>query len=231
MNKLLLLFFIFLSLASFSQTTKIKVKKEKEEKGKPVKPTFYHHISLDLYYGNRVFAKTYYDQVNTIDHINLKRPLTFAGIGISGYEAHINRSGRVLTQMNYYKIIPDRVAIEDTISTKISGFVFGYGLGFSIATTKKKLSLSTYFGFNTGRTTLSKNEFISQKNQFFSPKISLQPKLILGHFALSLMLEAEYDVTNPAWHQTTFERKEPHLLKPFQQTCFTGLISIGYKPG
>ncbi|MFN8115771.1 MAG: hypothetical protein U0W65_06625 [Bacteroidia bacterium] len=230
MHKLLLYIFIICSISSFSQATKIKIKKEKEEKEKEKieKPIFYNQLTLDLYYGNRVYAKSYYNQINTIDHINLNLPTSFVGFGFSGYTHYFKKDIWVFLA-NYYKILPTKVFIDDSLNTKLSGYAMGYGLGPSLSNAKKTINLNLYFGFSTGRTTLSKNDFISQKNQFFSPKISLQPKFIIKRIAISIMVEAEYDISNPAWHQPVFEKRGNYLLRPFDQTCLTALVSLGYK--
>lgn len=228
MNKFLLIIIILLSFKAFSQATKIKIKKvkEKEEKEKAVS---YNQFSFDVYYGNRVYNNNnYYNQLNTIDHIDLNLPTRLIGIGFSGY-SHGFKSDKWVYLANYYKIIPARVLIDDSLSTKLSGYVAGYGLGLALSSLKRKINLNIYLGFNTGRTILIKNDYISQKNQFFSPKISIQPKVIIKRLAISLMLEAEYDVSNPKWKQPVFERKGPYLLKPFQQSCLTGLVCLGYK--
>lgn len=230
MHKFLLYIFLILSAISFGQATKIKVKKEKEKKEKPVKADFYHNQTIDFYYGYRVYEKSYYNQINSIDKkANASLPLQIIGAGVSGHNYSIGRTSRISSQVNYYKVIPTRITIQDSLNTKISGYVIGMGFGISLANDKKTIGLTGYLGFNTGRTTLSKNEYISQKNQFFSPKIMIQPKLIIKRISISLILEAEYDVTNPGWNRRIFERKNPYLLKPFHQNCFTGLVSIGYK--
>lgn len=228
MHKLLLFIFIIISSSYFSQPTKIKVKKEKKTKETPVKPEFSHQLTLDIYYGNRAYNREYYNQINTIDKIDLNMPTSFVGFGCSGYN-HFFKSDRWVFLANYYKILPTRVFIDDSLNTKLSGYVMGCGVGPSLSNSKKTINLNLYIGFNTGRTTLSKNEYISQKNQFFSPKISLQPKFIIKRISISVIVEAEYDVTNPGWNRPIFERKDPYLLKPFHQNCFTGLVSIGYK--
>jgi hypothetical protein len=228
MQKLLLYIFILFSTNFFAQASKIKIKKEKEKKEKPAAPIFYNQLTLDIYYGNRAYYKGYYNQVNTIDKIDFNMPTSFVGFGFSGY-AHYFKSDRWVFLANYYKIIPTRVFIDDSLNTKLSGYAMGYGVGPSISNSKKTINLNLYFGFNTGRTILAKNDFISQKNQFFSPKISLQPKFIIKRIAIAVMVEAEYDVSNPAWHQPKFERKGDYLLRPFNQTCLTGLVSLGYK--
>lgn len=228
--KHLIILLLFVSFYSFAQTTKIKIKKEEPKKDKPVVAEYYHNGSIDLYYGYRVYHKSYYNQINSLDKkIDPNLPLQFIGIGVSGYNHTVNMRSRIYDQINYYKIIPTRVMIEDSLNTKISGYVIGCGFGYGIGNAKKTLSLSGYIGFNTGRTTLSKNEYISQKNQFFSPKIMIQPKVIIKHIAISVIFEAEYDITNPGWNRPVFERKDPYLLKPFHQNCVTGLVSIGYK--
>lgn len=230
MHKLLLYIFILFFVNSFSQTTKIKIKKEKEKKVTPVKTDYYHNQTIDLYYGYRVYDKSYYNQINSIDKkIDTKLPLQIIGAGFSGHGYAMERGGRITAQLNYYKVLPTRVMIEDSLNTKISGYAIGMGIGYGLANAKKTISIAGYLGFNTGRTTLSKNEYISQKNQFFSPKITIQPKFIIKHISISLILEAEYDVTNPGWNRPIFERKDPYLLKPFHQNCFTGLVSLGYK--
>jgi hypothetical protein len=231
MKKTLLLLYILTPFCVFSQTTKIKIKKEKEEKVKPKIETENrpHGVTIDLYYGNRVFKKNYYDQFNSTKKLDLNSPPRVIGIGFSGYNTPVNRNLNFVSQGNYYKILPVNIYISDSLKTKFSGYVLGLGLGFGISTLNRNLSMDIYVGFNTGRTTLSKNEFISQKNQFFSPKVSVQPKIIIKRIAISLMVEAEFDVTNPAWKQTIFEKKEPHLLQPFNQTCITGLVGLGYR--
>lgn len=228
MHKLLLFIFIIISSSYFSQPTKIKVKKGKSDK--PGTDSHYHNQSLDFYYGYRVYDKSYYNQINSIDKkIDTKLPLQIVGVGFSGHDYAVARSSNITAQINYYKVLPTRVMIEDSLRTKISGYALGLGVGYGLSNFKKTISIAAYIGFNTGRTTLSKNEYISQKNQFFSPKITIQPKVIIKHISISFILEAEYDVTNPGWNRPVFERKDPYLLKPFHQNCFTGLASIGYK--
>lgn len=230
MHKFLLYIFLLFSAISFAQATKIKIKKEKEKKEAATTAKPYHNNSLDLYYGYRVYDKSYYNQINSIEKkLDPKLPIQIIGFGLSGHGYTINRSGRIAGQLNYYKIIPTRIMIQDSLKTKLSGFVYGMSLGLGLTNGKKTIGIGCYLGFNTGRSTLSKNEYISQKNQFFSPKITLQPKVIIKHISISIILEAEYDVTNPAWKKTLFNRKDLHLLQPFQQNCFTGLVSIGYK--
>ncbi len=212
-----------------AQVSKLKIKKEKPSKVKPKKDSIIYrsHESIDIYYGYRIYQNSFYNQLNTLNDAKTNAPPQIIGVGISGHD-HLVGPWALQPIITYYKIIPTKIYIEDTLNTKLSGFVFGFGLGKSLATKNKNLSISAYLGFNTGRTTLTKNEFISQKNQFFSPKITIQPKVIIKHVAISFIVEYEYDITNPAWKQTYFDKKT-YLLNTFNQTTATALLSLGYR--
>lgn len=225
MHKLLFFLFTGCLIPLSAQVNKIKIEKEK-----PPTPKFYNQVTLDLYYGNRIYINNFYNQLNTVEHASLSTPPSVVGIGISGYDHFFRRSSRMRFLGNYYKVIPATVKIQDSLTTTLSGFVFGAALGPSFSNLKKTLNLNIYLGFNTGRTTLINNEYISRKNPFFSPKISIQPKVIIKRFAISLIAEAEYDVSNPAWKAKRRNKKAAHPLASFNQTCYTGIISIGYRP-
>ncbi len=225
MHKLLAFFSITLLSTATAQVNRIKIEKEK-----PPAPKFYHQTTLDVYYGNRIYINNIYSQLNTVERTSLSTPPSVVGFGVSGYDHIFPRSRRIRTLFNYYKVVPATVMIQDSLKTTLSGFVFGAAFGPSFSNLKKTVNLNIYLGFNTGRTTLINNEYISQKNPFFSPKISIQPKVIIKRFAISLIAEAEYDVSNPAWKAKRWNKKAAHPLSSFNQTCYTGIISIGYKP-
>ncbi len=225
MHKLLLFLFTACFIQATAQVNKIKIEKEK-----PPAPKFYNQTTLDLYYGNRIYINTLYKQLNTVEHASLSTPPAVIGVGISGHDHPFGASNRYSSILNYYKVIPATVMIEDSLNATLSGFVAGLGAGAVFSNLKRTLNLNIYLGFNTGRTTLINNEYISQKNPFFSPKISIQPKVIIKRFAISLIVEAEYDVSNPAWKAKRWNKKDAHPLSSFNQTCYTGIISIGYRP-
>jgi hypothetical protein len=225
MRKLLLLILTLSLTPAIAQVKKLKVEKEK-----PVKSLAYAQTTFDLYYGNRIYINNYYSQLNTVSKTSLSTPPMVVGLGISGYHHYFGARSRMKFFSNYYKVIPATVMIEDSFKTTLSGFVFGAAVGPSFSNSKKTLNLNIYLGFNTGRTTLINNEYISQKNPFFSPKISIQPKIMIKRFAISLIVEAEYDVSNPAWKSKRWNSKDPHQLLSFNQTCYTAIISVGYRP-
>lgn len=225
MHQLILFSTLLFFLPFSAQVSSIKIEKEK----KPA-PKRYNQVTFDLYYGKRIYINNLYSQVNTVEHASLSTPPTVAGIGISGYDHYFGPSSHIRGLFNYYKVIPATVRIQDSLTSSLSGFVFGGAIGPAFSNLKKNLNLNIYLGFNTGRTTLINNEYISQKNPFFSPKISIQPKVIIKRFAISLIAEAEYDVSNPAWKAKHRNRKAEHPLSSFQQTCYTGIVSIGYRP-
>lgn len=212
-------------MALSAQVSRIKIEKEK-----PPAPKFYNQATLDLYFGNRIYINNVYKQLNTVEHTSLSTPPSLIGVGISGNDHPFGMRSRYSSFINYYQIIPAKILIEDSLKTTLSGFVLGGAAGMAFSNLKKTLNLNVYLGFNAGRTTLINNEYISQKNPFFSPKISIQPKVIIKRFAISLIAEAEYDVSDPAWKAKRWNQKAAHPLSPFHQTCYTGIVSIGYRP-
>jgi hypothetical protein len=165
MQKTILFLFLSLSFSTAAQVSKLKIKKEKPTKVIPKKDSvvFRSHESIDIYYGYRIYQNSFYNQLNTLNGAKTNEPPQIIGIGISGHN-HLVGPWALQPIFAYYKIIPTKIYIEDTLNTKLSGFVFGFGLGKSLVTKNENLSISAYLGFNTGRTTLTKNEFISQKN-------------------------------------------------------------------
>lgn len=225
MHKLLALFFLAFLVPAAAQVNRIKIEKEK-----PPAPKFYNQVTFDLYYGNRVYINNFYNQLNTVERSSLSMPPSVIGVGLSGNNHPVSLRRKYSSFINYYKVIPATAIIEDSLKTTISGFIIGGAAGVAFSNLKKTLNLNIYLGFNTGRTTLINNEYISQKNPFFSPKTSIQPKVIIRRFAISLIAEAEYDVSGSAWKAKRRNKKAAHPLTPFNQTCYTGIISVGYRP-
>ncbi len=120
MHTLLLFFLTAYLIPTATQVNKIKIEKEK-----PPTPKFYHQVTLDLYYGTRIYSNNYYNQLNTVERTSLSTPPCVVGIGISGYDHLLPRSRRLRTLANYYKVIPATIRIQDSLSTTLSGFVCG----------------------------------------------------------------------------------------------------------
>jgi len=223
MKTQLLSFFLMAQALAMAQVSTIRIEKEK-----PLKPKFYSQASYDLYAGKRIYLENFYQLLNTTQKASLQAPPTIVGLGISGYDHHYR--WRFSSFLNYYQVIPSPVRLEDSLKATLSGYVLGYAGGMRFSNIKKTLNLNIYIGASAGRMVLLNNATISQRNPFFSPKISIQPKVVIKRFSFSLIAEAEYDVSKPAWKARRWAPGPDHLLTPFRQTCYTAVASIGYRP-
>lgn len=231
MKNTLFIFLFLWAATAFSQVEKIKIKKTEEEKPKDKKETpednFNSTISLDVVYGQKVFAKSFYRQLNTFDSLNFKSPLKFIGVGLSGHSFAVNARSSFAIIMYFNFIVPQPIKINDTISTKVKGFAYNLGWGKALLGPKRKLTLGFFVGFNTGYTKSKSPELGKQVNPFFSPKIALQPRVCIKKITFSLILDCEYDITNPKWRSFK-SSKQSESIKGFNQTGLSLIGSIGW---
>lgn len=183
--------------------------------------------SFDLYFGYRPSFQSFYNQLNTTNKFALDSPLQIVGIGISG-QFVVTRGDNFFGHFIYNQVMPKDITINDSIKCKITGFNFSYGYGDAITSETGLLSLYYYAGFNTGRLRTYGNELAKQKNVYFSPKIGLQPKIKIENIAISLIIECDYDITNPNWKHTIFSGRDQTKINKLRQSGITGLISVGY---
>jgi hypothetical protein len=222
MKRLLLLWCLFFCTCAFSQAKKIKVKKQKE------KPPVNSTTSIDGYYGNLVLKDKFYSQLNTGDSLHFNLPPNFVGIGLSGFSRHIGPTYFVF-QFDFQKYIPHAVLLEDSVSATFSGASFGLGIGKQFASKSGNLSITYYLGFNSGRCTLNNGENVSLQKQFFCPKITLQPKVMIKRISISAMITAQGDITSARWLPTYLSKKNEITISGLYQTGFIGLLSLGYR--
>jgi hypothetical protein len=228
-NTLFIFLFLWTALA-LAQTEKIKIKKEKEEEKKEeikkTAPLYYGFGSFDFTYGQKIYAKNLYSQFNTFDSLDFNRPSKFIGFGISGYRIAVNPRNEFILKMLWNYVIPQEVRIHDTVKGKLKGFTYNLGWGKSLSTKKKQLSLTFYVGFNTGFTKITSGELEKQINPFFAPSLSLQPKVVLKRITISVLIDADYDVSNPAWK--SFRSKEQSAtINGFNQTGLSVIGTLG----
>jgi len=205
---------------------KIKIQKEKEKKP----PSYrFHLVSWDLIYGQKIFAKDFYKQLSTFTKLNSNLPVKFIGIGWSTFDFYYNPRGELTFSMLFNYFYPQKIIIRDSINSNLSGFSYNCGWGKHIANKKRSFCLAGYVGFNAGFTKITTSTFGRQVNPFFSPKVALQPKVLIRRFAFSLIFDCEYDISNPVWRGSG--RTEDNT-KPinFNQTGLSVLATIGYRP-
>lgn len=231
-NTLFIFLFLWTALA-FAQTEKIKIKKEKEEPEKPKekkeepKSDYNPIASFDIIYGQKVFAKNFYKQLNTFDSLNFKAPVKYIGFGFSSHNVAMNPRGNYAICMYFNFIMSQPIKIHDTVTTKINGFAYNLGWGTALRGPKRRLTLGFFVGFNTGFTKFKSAELGAQINPFFSPKIAIQPRLLIKKISFSVVLDCEYDVSNPQWRSFR-SSKQSESIKGFNQTGLSLFGSIGY---
>ncbi len=220
MTKKLIVIFILISFILTAQKKGTKISK----KEKTINP-----LSFDLYYGSTIYTKNFYNQLNTSNSINFNLPVRQIGIGFTNNDFTPNPWYRLSNQMGFNYYLPNKVLINDTIKSTISGFSYSFGLGRDFFRKSKYFRFNTYLGFNTGRTTLTQIDNMTLKNSFFSPKILVQPKIIVKRFCLSLLFSYSYDISNKNWKQTNNDN-DNYSLDKFDQSNYALFISIGYCP-
>ncbi|MBC7865467.1 MAG: hypothetical protein IAF38_21005 [Bacteroidia bacterium] len=184
--------------------------------------------SYDVLYGTNVYTSNFYNQLNTVQKSTIFRPLQIVGIGCSFTNVYVNDynySGHIF----FSQILPARIKIQDTLDCGITGNLFSMSAkGIDIFKNNENFDLVLSVGANVGRIRLFQNNFVRMKNPFFSPMVSIQPKLGLGPITLSFLCTFAYDISNPNWKKTIVNGRD--LAKPykFRQTCFTLLFSIGW---
>jgi len=228
MHKLLLFIFLICSVNFFAQGTKIKIKKEKKSKKEARRlDALTSMMSVDVCYGSMIYKDNFYNQLNSHDSFNSNSPPTLLGIGVSGLERRIGPTYFIF-EINAKKYLPHQITINDSIKTIFSGASFGLGVGKRFATQNRNLSVTCYLGFNSGRSTLN-SENVSMHKQFFCPKITIQPKWMIKRLAISLILEAQGDVTSGKWTPTYLSKKDNAQVTSLYQTSIIGLVCLGYR--
>lgn len=206
MRLTLLIFFAFLSTVIYSQTA-----------------------TVDLYYGYNAYTNNYYNQLSTINNIDIKKPFSIISIGMTEY---LKKRSYQSPRFSFF--IPSKVTVSDTLKFKITGFSFDHNYAFDLIknssdkSKKKLLYLMIGIGYTAGQVYLTKNDFYKQKNPFFAPKLTLQPRVRIGKIIFSLTFDYRYDVSKDIWKKTKFNPKEVATINGFKHSSITGLFSIGY---
>jgi hypothetical protein len=234
MKKIYLTLFLVISLLLPAQVEKIKIQKETDSipeeklpKETPDDPELPSYATLNLTYWSRAYTHSFYDRLNSTKNFLASLGPQYAGFGFSGYDMPVNRSSTWTSMMFFNEVVPQTISINDT-PTKLNGFAFTLGFGKSLYTRKRNLGISLYFiGFNTGRLTLQNDSMGKQKNQFFSPSISIEPKVIYKRISLSVLISYEHDISKAGWMKVG--RNTSELFEGFDQSCISSFISLGYQ--
>lgn len=190
----------------------------------------YIHRSVDFIYGQKILSqRTFGGGLNDMEKINWGTPIAFIGIGTTERLNFVRELGSYDANFYYTQIIPQKLKVNDSITTNITGFNFAFTfLGFDAFSNKKDFDLIFSLGVNTGRLRLYGNSYTRQKNPYFSPKISMIPRLTIGKINIALNIAYEFDLSKKNWRRTFFSNSPKIELPQTSNTGLTVLASIGY---
>ncbi|MCW3086563.1 MAG: hypothetical protein JWP12_3929 [Bacteroidetes bacterium] len=224
----LLSFLLLFSIVLSAQTGTIKVQKPVKETATKKDTANNGPSYFDVYYGYKTFFHSFGKQLNTVYKFKISQPAQLISVGGSGHYL-LNRSSDFYGHMLYSYVIPQPVRINDSIHCKMTGFIFSFAYGGAFESDNQHFLTILYVGFNTGRLRFYGDEQVRQKNPFFSPKVGIQPKLLIGKFTVTLIAEAEYDVSKPNWRRLNVANKDKTDIAKFRQSGITTLIGVSYK--
>ena len=214
-NKIKYILIIFL-VTSFAYGQKDSAKKIKE--------------SINIFYGQKLLShKTFDGAYNDLEKYNLGKPITYIGIG-GAARAYIDRGKLDHNGSWFYtQILPQNIKVNDSITTNITGFNLAFSsFGFDLVPNLKNFDLLLGVGANTGRLRLYGNSYTNQKNPYFSPKLSLIPRVIIGKICLQINIDYEFDISKKNWRKMNTSDSPKINLPQTSNTGLTILTSIGY---
>ncbi len=178
---------------------------------------------------NPSFSKS----LNSTTSFQFAKPINYVGIALtSGFIVNKRRETEGGYPLNgyfeYLQVIPQKVTVHDSIEVKVKGFNVGITLiGFDLLQSEK-FDLIACFGFNTGRIWLNGNDRFKQKNPYFSPVLTLIPRLTIGKIALQLRCSYDYDVSNKNWKRKGAGDTELLSLDKFNYQGLNVAFGMGY---
>ena len=197
-----------------------------------------HHsiTAVEIYYSSKVFNNQFYNSFNQIDHINFNQPLNEVGIGFSGRltatgsnfdSSHHTFDGH----LSFKTIVPVKLAINDSINSILSSSTFSFHCGKDLFYSLSNFDLIVSGGLDFGRITLKNANYKTQKNPFFNPTISIQPRVKIKKIVLSLRMDCWNDISKGVWKSTLFSRfskENSYNINHFRQSGMRFSIGIGY---
>jgi len=110
------------------------------------------------------------------------------------------------SHLTFQYIIPETHVFSDSLEFKLQGYHLGLDFCKDLFPGSKVFDCLIGLGFSTGRQKLLrkdlaiKNTYLKYTNPFFSPKIILEPTLVIGPLCFSIRGEYLIDISNPNWN-------------------------------
>jgi len=220
MKKLFSICCFFLSFGSFYKSY-----------GQDYIPPARQNASIDLIYGQKFYKNDFYKTLSNQNNISFGGNPSCVGLLFAGaipYEKQKpkfrNFAGTCI------KILPFEFVLNDTIKGKVSGFNLGFTLiGYDCFPKSRALDLILIVGANTGRLKLYDNNLIRSHNPYFSPKITVFPRISIKRFTISLLAEYEQDISKAGWKKMRFGKAGSVNVDGFDQTGYSFYFGIGYR--
>ena len=171
-----------------------------------------------------MFGSQVEKRYSTFSDYEWSSPLQFLGTGITLLGDSIDTGGKYfIGNAQIVAYLPQRISIFNV------GLTF---LGLDAFPQVKNFDLIFNLGFDAGRILLT-NPGLHQRNLYFAPKLSIQPKVKMGPVALSLFAEYGYDLTKDKWRKTWFGPDHQNNLMPYSIKIggLSGLswfVTLGY---
>lgn len=184
--------------------------------------------STDIIYGNTLLEKNFNNQLNTLQNHQFFKPLQTIGISsVASYK--FNRIKNSDGNIFYSQIIPQDIDLTDGMNGKINGFIFGFhAFGKNLLPKAKHFNVLISLGFNTGRIRISGDNFTSQKNPFFCPTISIQPRIKIKKTVISFRAEYGVDVSSKLWRSLHFTKQKGDISLPnYTQSGINLYVAFG----
>lgn len=185
--------------------------------------------SLDVLYGQRILNKPSLDgELNNWENVELGQPISSFGIGTTGYYI-VNGRHRYLGVLSFSHVIPQKVAIHDSISGRISGFDFNMSLfGYDLFNSVRWFDLIVGCGIATGRFRFFGDSRLEQVNAYFSPYASVAPRFNIGRLSFKFRASYEFDITRSRWRKVWFSTSPKTDLGPMKSTGLSTSFSVGW---
>lgn len=194
--------------------------------------TDYHRFasSIDVIYGQKYFQNHVVDiTLNSLDQSSFGHPISYIGVGRTEL-LEVNRKYLLPVSLNIGVFLPQKVTIQDTISGRVSGFNFGITVaGVDVFMQKRWIDLILGAGFKAGRIRLYDHPSLEHGNGYFSPFVSLNPRINIGRISIQFKAEYELDLSRAEWNYLLLPFNYPIAdLAPMKSTGLTISFSVGW---
>lgn len=187
--------------------------------------------SNDLIYGNVFLKQNFNNQLNTIQNHQFFKSLQTIGFSSLGNYL-LNKKTSLTGPITYSQIIPLNVNLSNGQSGRINGFILGLNiLGKNLLPNSNSFNIIASIGVNTGRIRISGDDFTTQKNPFFCPTITIQPRIKIKKMVLALRAEYSFDLSSSLWRSLNITKSKGAITLPnYSQTGLNLYFLIGKIP-